>query len=270
MKKDYVPVSVDDSKLSEPRFVGQYWTRIWNERDVPDHVAEKVESREEFSVVAPYFSNLTPDSRILDGGCGLGEWTLYYGSKSFRVVGLDLSRETIEKLTKRFPNHNFITGDIRRTEFRACCFDAYFSWGTFEHFEEGLGPPLREARRILKPGGYLFISVPFQNGRLLRRDRRELYLWDEHYDRHKRYQSEMRFYQWRLTKSELQRELEVNGFNALQIQAIHKSHGLYRTIKHDFHIDPDSRLGIVLRILLYPFFPKAFVAHSLIAAAQKA
>jgi ubiquinone/menaquinone biosynthesis C-methylase UbiE len=110
------------------------------------------------------------------------------------VIGLDISKATIERLSEIFPDHNFIVGDIRSTGFDDESFDAYFSWGTFEHFEIGLGPCFKEANRILKKGGYLFVSVPFQNGRHLRKDRRELYMWDENFDRENGYVKEIRFY----------------------------------------------------------------------------
>ncbi len=268
MKKDYTPISENDAALSETSFIEQYWTQIWNDRD-RKLIAKSIADREECRIMDQYLSGLPPHSRILDGGCGMGEWTVYYASKGFRVVGMDISRITIEKLQEKFPDHHFSVGDIRNTGFEDDSFDAYFSWGTFEHFEEGFAAPLMEARRILKKGGYLFISVPFQNGRHLRRDQRPLWYWDENYDKSRGYQSRMRFYQWRLTQPELQQELEINGFKTIQIKPIHKLHGLQRAIKHDMRIDPHTILGKAIQALIYPFIPGDFVAHMLIGVAKK-
>ena len=269
MKKDYIPVSAADALLSETAFGEAQWTRIWDSYDLPDSAASGIEKREEVQNIEPYLATLPRDARILDGGCGIGEWTLYYATRGFDVVGLDFSRVTIAKLKGRFPAHNFLLGDIRNTEFENDHFDAYFSWGTFEHFEDGFSAPLMEANRIIRPGGYLFVSVPFQNRRHLRRDQRALWRWDENYDRNSGYETNSRFYQWRLTKPELQRELELNGFKTLRVEPIHKWQGLRRMVNHDLHIRSGSGLHEAARLLLYPVVPKSYVAHMIIGIGQK-
>lgn len=122
---------------------------------------------------------LPPGAKLLDGGCGQGLWTVAYAQRGFDVTGMDLSRTTIATVQRIFPEQRFVVGDIRETGFPDNHFDLYFSWGTFEHFELGLGGPLREAYRVVKPGGYLVITVPFQNPRHLRRLRRDLAQWDD-------------------------------------------------------------------------------------------
>ncbi len=270
MKKDYISVANTESPNDESAFVEEFWTQIWNGYKMEwTSVIKEIESREEFKLMNPYMSNLPPKSRVLDGGCGLGKWTLYWSEKGFEVVGLDISKATIERLRESFPEHNFIVGDIQQTEFDNESFDAYFSWGTFEHFEIGLRPCFKEANRILKKGGYLFVSLPFQNGRHLRRDKHELSKWDENFDREKGYIKEMRFYQWRLTKPELQREFELSGFKVLKIEAIDKRHGLYRAIKHDLCMEPGTKAHKIMQRLLYPFVPKNYVAHMIMGIGQK-
>ena len=149
--------------------------------------------------MAPYLAQLPKGARILDGGCGLGDWTLCLARQGFSVAGLDLSRQTVAQLKSRFPEAEFVDGDIRRTVFSDNSFDAYFSWGVFEHFEAGLQDCVREAYRIVKPGGWLFITVPMDNLRLamLAATNSSIPVPE----------GRQRFYQWRLTRPELQREL---------------------------------------------------------------
>jgi len=42
-------------------------------------------------------------------------------------------------------------------------FDAILSWGVVEHFVEGPHKVLREMYNALRPGGFLFITVPYRN-----------------------------------------------------------------------------------------------------------
>lgn len=267
MKKDYTPISENDAVLSETAFIERFWTKIWDDRH--PNIAKSIESREEFRFMKCYLSGLPANARILDGGCGMGDWTVYFSMKGYETIGMDLSRATIEKLNEKFPAYHFTIGDIRNTEFESDSFDIYFSWGTFEHFEDGFTAPLAEARRILKKGGYLFISVPFHNGRLLRNVKSPLWRWDENFDKIRGYRSKMRFYQWRVTQSELQQELEINGFKMQQVKPIHKLHGLRRAIKHDMKINPRSIPGKALQVLLYPFIPNSYIAHMIVAVGQK-
>ena len=268
MKKDYIPVSADQACSDESTFIEDFWTQRWDGvRHLPE--PEAVSRTEVYGIMQLFVRSLPAGSRILDGGCGMGAWTVFLANQGFDVVGLDISQRTIARLNELLPSYQFLVGDIRETEFADASFDAYFSWGTFEHFEDGLGKCFGEARRILKRGGYLFLSVPFQNRRHLRRDKRELRLWDENYDKQRGYASEMRFYQWRLTKSEFQREFEINGFKALRVEAINKWQGLHRAVTHDLHIDPGSRFHRILQVFLYPLVPKDYVAHMIMGIGQR-
>ena len=72
MKKDYRPVSNNDSDLSETAFVESYWTHVWEKTDAMNALTADIECRDEFKLVDPVLSSLPHGARILDGGCGLG------------------------------------------------------------------------------------------------------------------------------------------------------------------------------------------------------
>ena len=252
MKKDYLPVRKVQREID---FVEEFWTRRWDKVKLPE-LFTQVSQREEFKIMKPYLNKLPPKAKILDGGCGLGEWGLYLDHLGFKVINLDISAKTISRLKQKFPGKHFIVGDIRKTKFKSASFDAYFSWGTFEHFEAGLSKCFQEAYRVLKPKGLLFISVPFHNLRIMLSPQLKP-------------KRQMRFYQWRLTKAELNQELMMNGFKQLEIKPIHKAHGLRQLLTHDFGVGPKSFWHRPLQFGLYPFTPKDFVAHMLIAVAEK-
>ena len=132
MRKDYT-AAVDEGTSDETIFVERHWAAIWKNQDRAPDLSE-FGRREEYRAIQPYLATLAPGSRILDGGCGLGEWTVFLGQQGFDVVGLDLVPEVIADLQRRFPASHFVRGDIRQTGFESGSFDACLSWGAFEHF----------------------------------------------------------------------------------------------------------------------------------------
>ena len=211
----------------------------------------------------PYIRRLPKGSRILDGGCGMGDWVLWLTRAGYPTVGLDVSKVTIGKLKQMFPDMEFAVGDIRDTGLPVNSFDAYFSWGTFEHFEEGFGRVVSEAFRILKPGAYLFVSTPFVNlrhaiaGTLL-----EPWRLPPQTER-------VRFYQWRLTRAELATILARHGFEVEDVKMIGKRQGIQRWLQGITGIPALSTFARGFAVLAYPFVPKALVAHMILAIARK-
>jgi len=281
MWKEYRPVDRDQAGLHDAEYMEQYWTREWEARQankeleetsaesVRAYLARWVEKRAEYSTVRRHLGLIPEGARILDGGCGEGKWVLWWAAQGYQATGLDISRATISRLARTFPQHDFQCGDIRRTAFADAIFDVYTSWGTFEHFEDGLGPCFEEARRILKPGGLLFVSVPFENGRFLKRSARSLAASDKHYDRTVGYRIPIRFHQWRLTMAELHREFELHGFALLSVEAIHKRAGLHWMLSEDIDLPIGSRLHKLVYSILLPIVPARKAAHMILGVGRR-
>jgi len=269
MKKDYISTSIESAQTKDSEFAED----LWSERFAADGhllVQKPAPQQQEYPFVQRFLPQLRPGARILDGGCGVGEWVEYLSNSGFDVVGMDISELMIARLKERLPGCKFIRGDIRHVDFPDASFDAYYSWGTFEHFESGLGECIQEAWRILKPQGLLFISVPYQNWWHLFRDTRSLHKWDKAYDPHEGYDGEWRFYQWRFTKPELHRELEMRGFHVLQIEPLPNRGGMSKWLRMNLPwLKPNTRS---FRLALRTFsriVPASYISHMIIAAAEK-
>jgi SAM-dependent methyltransferase len=87
----------------------------------------------------------------------------------YRAEGLDWSEATIEVLRQRFSPISWHVGDVRQLPFPDDTYDAIYSPGVCEHFEEGPVGVLAETRRVLRPGGIAVVSTPCFNEWLQRR-----------------------------------------------------------------------------------------------------
>lgn len=104
--------------------------------------------------------------RVLDAGCGGGGTALSLAEEAAFAVGLDLDarfRDSGTRLAreKAIGNAGFLQADGIRLPFRDGCFDLVFSHSVIEHVSSALAY-LGECRRVLRPGGVLYLSTaPF-------------------------------------------------------------------------------------------------------------
>jgi 2-polyprenyl-3-methyl-5-hydroxy-6-metoxy-1,4-benzoquinol methylase len=107
--------------------------------------------------------------RLLDLGCHGGYMTNYlYHLTGGEVWGIDISVPAIDYARKKYPNLHFRVGDIQeRTAFADDQFDWVTSFDVLEHVPN-TGSAIKEARRVLKPGGFLVVGIPLENKLLFR------------------------------------------------------------------------------------------------------
>ena len=144
---------------AEPGLWEDYWSGL-----ITRGYYEKYEHGE-LDELAPFAEKLfTKEDRILDAGCGSGRFVVSLLSRGFRnVEGIDCGQETIDRARAVFPDLPVRVGDAMRIDSRDDYYDGYISLGVVEHRQEGPEPYLREAYRVLKPGGRAFFSVPYVN-----------------------------------------------------------------------------------------------------------
>lgn len=263
MQKDYnadAAVSADETERVE-----RHWTALWDQRVLMAEAAAKgLDRSEEYRLMRPFLecSCKTP-LRILDAGCGLGEWTLFLAGLGHAVTGLDISQKTVERLQDRYPANSFVHGDIRDTALPGDVFEAVVSWGVIEHFEDGPQACLKEFYRLLAPGGHLFVSVPFHNLRLHLRAMGHFTATPG---------AARSFYQWRFTPAELDFELGRQGFEVLRLCPIHRQEGLRRILQHEGRLRSPLLLKYAshgLDRLMGWMVPRILACHILMAVARK-
>jgi SAM-dependent methyltransferase len=90
--------------------------------------------------------------RVLDAACGTG-----YGSRILLEAGA--RHVTSMDVSKEASGLAFVRADATRLPARDGSFDLYVSFETLEHVEDD-GALVREARRVLAPGGRFLCSTP--------------------------------------------------------------------------------------------------------------
>jgi len=154
----------------------------------------------------PFTRYLPRQGRVLEAGCGLGQYTLALRVRGYDAEGVDWAPETVEAVRAMYPDLPIRVGDATHLEVPDGYYSGYISLGVVEHHREGPEPFLREACRVLKPGGVALISVPYFHP--LRRLKAWLGLYRGRPDG-------LEFYQYAFTETEFAALLRAAGFEII-------------------------------------------------------
>jgi ubiquinone/menaquinone biosynthesis C-methylase UbiE len=113
--------------------------------------------------MATYTSYLPKDGVILEAGSGLSAVVITLRRMGFNVVGLDYAANALHISRRYDPTLPLIVGDVHALPHADNGLAAYLSFGVLEHFEHGMAPALKEAYRVLRPGGLLVLTIPYPN-----------------------------------------------------------------------------------------------------------
>jgi SAM-dependent methyltransferase len=137
-----------------------FWNDHWQGHTTPESYA----SAERGSLGAlerPVLRHLPRAGKILEAGCGPGHHVLALRQRGYDAEGVDWAAETVATARARYPTLPVMVGDVARLPAPSGHYAGYLSFGVVEHRREGPEAILREAHRVLRPGGIALVSVPF-------------------------------------------------------------------------------------------------------------
>jgi SAM-dependent methyltransferase len=161
-------VTIDDARQ-------QADAAAWLERSRAawDARAERWDARAEANATAPDRDadldrvwealRLHPGARLLDAGCGCGQFAIAFARRGACVTSVDLSPEMIARARAHGAARNAAVswqiGDVSHLRVPLAVYDAIHARMLLQ-FVPDIPAALREFRRVLKPGGRLLASVP--------------------------------------------------------------------------------------------------------------
>lgn len=180
-----------------------YWDDQWD----TDHLKKEMTGTRSSQFWLGLVREYLPDHAVvLEGGCGTGHLVDALNFWGYKAIGIDFAEKTVNRVKSIQPDMAIMCGDVRNLPFVDNTFDGYFSLGVIEHFWEGYGPILKEIKRVMKPGGYLFLSVPC----ISRMD--TLFLLLNRYAIYDRDEKPADFYQYALDIQSVKHTFENEGF----------------------------------------------------------
>lgn len=197
-----------------------YWDEHWASMPPGETTGEHAGNQFYVEVTAKH---LPGGSRVLEGGCGLGDKVWALQGAGFEAYGADFAADTVERALKAAPQLRLSVGDVRALPFPDSFFDGHWSIGVIEHFYDGFEPIASEMRRVLRPGGFLFLTFPAMSP--LRRCKARLRAY-ERWDASSRDQASD-FYQFALPADAVLEVMRRHGFELVEQTA----HGGMRGLK---------------------------------------
>ena len=178
---------------------------------------------------------------LLDVGCGDGKFLWALDRRKWDATGLDTHSPTLSIVRERIPDLRLVEGEIFSPDLAEGAFDVVTYWHVFEHLPDSAAI-LRRTRALLRPGGWLFISLPRFDSLQAAIFRRHWYAFDD-VPRHI----------YHFSKASLERLLRHAGFEVRR-QLLFSRLVNFHTLKHSLlNWCQDRYSGRTVYYLLKPF-----------------
>lgn len=193
-----------------------YWAEQWSQRLLERQILSGPK-KAWWPILVDLLQSLTDEDLIVEAGCGMGQYVYLINQMGKQIIGVDVTEQAISKTKSAYPQLHMTLQDVRCLALADQIVGLMISLGVVEHFERGPDEVLAEAARVVRPGGRLFITVPFSNWyRRFREPIRRV--------KHRSIgQKGQTFYQYTFSQRWFCKKLEQYGFRTEQ-SFLHHSH----------------------------------------------
>jgi 2-polyprenyl-6-hydroxyphenyl methylase/3-demethylubiquinone-9 3-methyltransferase len=142
-----------------------FYESYWSRRDAPPDHDPTTPARKRGLLESLHRFGVPQSGRILDLGCGAGEFSQFIANAGYRPVGIDIAEAAIDRARREHPQLEFRVMNADLTiPANPAEFDAVWSTEVIEHvFDVHLH--FCEINRVLRDGGVCILTTPF-HGRL--------------------------------------------------------------------------------------------------------
>jgi len=150
--------NTEDVRKSYNQVADEYVSRVYHELE---HKPQDCELLDRFA------KKMYGLGFVYDLGCGPGHVTRYLSERGVSIIGIDLSSRMVEQAQKLNPGIMFQTGNMASLDIQDGSAAGIVAFYSIIHFpREQVVSVLREFRRVLQPGGLLFLA--FHQGQEVR------------------------------------------------------------------------------------------------------
>jgi len=184
-----------------------YWDKHWKNYRLKTIKRSPPKNRFIISITKKY---LPVGARILEGGCGMGDKVNSLHKAGYEVYGVDIAKEAVYSVNKFHPELKIIPANVKSLPFKDNFFHGYWSLGVIEHFYGDYDDILKEMKRVLMRGGYLFLTFPTMS--LLRKIKVKMKMYPP-------FENNMdikHFYQFAMDSYRVKKKFETNGFRLIK------------------------------------------------------
>jgi SAM-dependent methyltransferase len=137
-----------------------FWDSLWETNSIKKEIQS---GKHDLFVgyITQKFLKPKKSTRVLEGGCGKGNYVYSLLCRGYDAYGIDYAEQTVKKINAAMPQLQITLGDVRSISYPDNYFDGYWSLGVIEHFWDGFGQIASEMQRVLKNDGYLFLTFPY-------------------------------------------------------------------------------------------------------------